>query len=306
MFFRGSWLIAMAGILLLGPAGCLVESVCYNDADCPAGRVCRAGKCKDLCESDDDCASGEYCERSTGKCVEAECFQDSDCQLGFNCQEHKCIELGELRCPEDMVSIRDMFCMDTYEASRPDATDSLFGENQSRATSRAGVLPWFPVDLPTASQACQNAQKRLCTIQEWVPACRGEQDTDYTYGNDFEPITCNSIDTYCYCGPGTVCENEDPCPFPHCRDVCEAHFHVMPTGSFPDCVNSWGVYDINGNVWELTTAEDGLEHFHGGAYNCIDSEMLHRCDFDASAAVSAKGFRCCSDGERVENGEGGS
>jgi Cys-rich repeat protein len=306
LYLRSFLLIGVAGTLLPGPVGCLVESTCYNDADCPSGRVCRAGKCRDLCESDEECASGQYCERSTGKCEEAECYQDSDCQLGFLCREHHCVEAGELLCPEDMVSISNLFCMDIYEASRPDADDISPGEDQSRATSRAGVKPWYPVDLATASQACLDAQKRLCTVQEWVPACRGEQNTDYTYGNDFDPVICNSIDTYCFCEPGSVCEDQDPCPFPHCWDICQAHVHVMPTGSFPDCVNSWGVYDINGNVWELTTADDGLLHFHGGAYNCLDSETLHRCDYDASAGVSAKGFRCCSDGERLENGDGGS
>jgi formylglycine-generating enzyme required for sulfatase activity len=93
------------------------------------------------------------------------------------------------------------------------------------------------------------------------------------------------------------------CPYPHCYNQvsnegggpCGAAFRVMPTGSFPDCVNAYGVYDINGNVWEIVDTDDGLEHFRGGAYNCGDSEMLHKCDYDATWGPSAKGFRCCKD-----------
>jgi formylglycine-generating enzyme required for sulfatase activity len=57
------------------------------------------------------------------------------------------------------------------------------------------------------------------------------------------------------------------------------------------------VYDINGNVWELADTNDGLEHFRGGAYNCSDSEALHRCDHDGTWGPSARGFRCCKDPE---------
>jgi len=71
---------------------------------------------------------------------------------------------------------------------------------------------------------------------------------------------------------------------------CGAAFKVQPTGSFPDCTNEYGVYDINGNVWELDSSSDG--HYRGGAYNCSDSEYLHRCTF-FSKNISAKGFRCC-------------
>ncbi|MCU0694734.1 MAG: hypothetical protein MUF54_25430 [Polyangiaceae bacterium] len=52
---------------------------------------------------------------------------------------------------------------------------------------------------------------------------------------------------------------------------------------------------MSGNVWELADTQDGVEHFRGGAYNCADSEALHRCDHDGTWGPSAKGFRCCKD-----------
>ena len=70
--------------------------------------------------------------------------------------------------------------------------------------------------------------------------------------------------------------------------------HAMPTGSFPGCTNEYGAYDLNGNVWELVDNGTVSGEFRAGAYNCIDSERLHKCDF-AATSISAKGFRCCRD-----------
>ena len=68
-----------------------------------------------------------------------------------------------------------------------------------------------------------------------------------------------------------------------------------PTGNSPNCASDYGVYDLNGNVWEVVDHGDNKEHFRGGAYNCYNSEQLHRCDYDADWGPSAKGFRCCKD-----------
>jgi hypothetical protein len=45
-------------------------------------------------------------------------------------------------------------------------------------------------------------------------------------------------------------------------------------------------------VWELVDDGTPQGHFRGGAYNCIDSETLHRCDY-VGTNILAKGFRCC-------------
>jgi hypothetical protein len=261
-----------------------------------------AGKCKSTCVDDADCDAFEYCETTTGQCRPAECFEDPDCDPGMVCLDHHCVPEGELSCPDDMVPIRNRFCMDIWEASRPDATESQFGTDESIATNRPSVMPWYTrrLDPAVARAACQAAGKRLCALDEWITSCRGQADTDYAYGDDFDPVICNSIDTYCVCEEPSPCAGEDPCPFPHCYDVCGANLRPEPTGSFPGCVNSWGIFDLNGNVWELADSDDGQLHFRGGAFNCIDSEALHRCDHDGTWGPSAQGFRCCSDGERGE------
>ncbi len=197
-------------------------------------------------------------------------------------------------CPPDMTPVPGA-CMDIYEASRDDATETSAGTSVV-ASSRAEVLPWQPVDLPTARSGCEAAGKRLCRLDEWVFGCRGPDWTVYSYGDDYDPLICNGIDTYCDCSG--ACGEQAACPYPHCYQTCGAAFRVMPTGSFPDCTNTYGLFDINGNVWELADSDDGLDHFRGGAYNCSNSESLHRCDHDGTWGPTARGFRCCKDPEQ--------
>ena len=252
--------------------GCVVREVCYSDTDCEGARVCdlATGSCGWACETDAQCADGLTC-------------QDHECVL-------VCLDVPRV-CPADMVPVCGTYCIDVWEASRPDATADSQGTDSSVATSRPGVMPWYSGDAAgmnqqIASAACAAAGKRLCATWEWRLVCRGPDDLDYAYGDSYDPLICNGIDTFCDCDP-----------YPHCYDDCGASFHALPTGSFPACTNAWGTYDINGNVWELVGTDDGRDHYRGGAYNCGDSERLHACDYDAAWNPSAKGFRCCADGE---------
>jgi len=202
---------------------------------------------------------------------------------------------------------RVTFCIDRHEASRSDATEFLAGVSDI-PSSRPGVLPWFVrpwdgrLELDAARAACARAGKRLCTPDEWFSTCTGPRGLVYTYGDDYEADACNGIDAFCRCDtPG--CAWMDECPTPHCRNqrspdgdlVCLSSFHVMPTGSFERCTNEHGVSDINGNVWEVVDYGDDRRIFRGGAYNCGDSERLHRCDHIGDWEPSAQGFRCCKD-----------
>ena len=185
-------------------------------------------------------------------------------------------------CPPDMALVdygNIRFCIDRYEASK----ETLGGVDIARSV--AGATPWFSINnIETARNGCDAAGKRLCSTAEWVETCGGPEGLEYSYGDDYDPATCNGIDTYCNCEP-----------YGGCYWDCGASFHVMPTGSFPDCTNSYGIFDINGNVWEILDSSDGVMHFRGGAYNCGDSEALHKCSYEATWNPSARGFRCCMD-----------
>lgn len=331
------WILFFAGFLggVLIVPHCLVESVCYDDSDCPPGQFCDKlqGKCLNRCKSDEDCPEGSVCNLSTGKCNPVQCQRDGDCDRGLQCEDGLCVFCDPFRCnpvkcevdaqcaagfscvggrcvaeglacPQGMVSIGDEFCIDVYEASRADATESKEGRDSSRALSRAGVMTWIlsndadrTLDENTrALRACEAAGKTLCTENMWYRVCVGPQKLAYAYGEAYDPVICNGIDKFCSCTGASPCAGHDPCPYPHCYYDCprNTYFHLEPTPTDPRCTNEYGIFDINGNLWEHVKGGDGTR-IRGGAFNCGDSVTLHRCDYiPAIWTPSARGFRCCS------------
>lgn len=275
MLPRTPWVVSaltLFALIQVLPAGCQVDSVCYSPEDCP---------------------DGQFCDTRSGQCVEGECRVDADCGPNFVCEDRRCVPAGTgpLECPEGMVPIEEAYCIDVYEASRPDATELDAGSDGSYATSRPGVIPWRVPSNQEAQQACSAAGKDLCTEAEWTSACRGPEGLAYAYGNRYDPSICNGIDTFCYCDANPC--RWLPCPFPYCYEACGADFHLLPTGTLPGCTNAYGLFDINGNLWEHVKGGDG-RRIRGGAYNCADSKSLHRCDYiPATWTPTAQGFRCC-------------
>jgi formylglycine-generating enzyme len=286
-------------------SGCFVKSACYNDADCSEGKWCyiepgaKNGACIHMCESDDDCEDNYLCDEVTGRCNQPECMVDENCNDGFICNDdHRCEAMAELqfRCKEGMVPVERSFCIDIYEASKPDATETSEGQDSSYATSRYNVIPWLVANNAEADAACRAAGKILCTEEQWEMACMGPDETEYAYGDDYNPSICNGIDTFCRCDDDDPCGEVKPCPFEYCYGTCGASFHRTPTGSFEYCTNGYGVYDINGNLWEHVLNGDQTR-IRGGAYNCKDSKKLHRCSYiPGNWTPSAPGFRCCHSG----------
>lgn len=231
----------------------------------------------------------------------ASCDDGDPCTAPDRCLDGLCVGGAQdpCVCPEGMV-VADGFCIDQYEASRPDATPWSMGGDTSRATSREGVIPWFPIERAAALVACEAAGKRLCTVDEIGTACAGPEGRTYPYGDTYVAEACNGIDAFCYCDSGP-CATAPTCPYPRCYDRapdgsaggCGAAFGVRPTGSFPGCVNAYGAYDLSGNVWELVDLGTATSWYRGGAFNCLDSESLHRCG-GLYQGISARGFRCCA------------
>lgn len=229
------------------------------------------GCVRERCYVAGDCDAPKTCSES-GICI-FECTVDADCSTAFYCNAHQCRPRAvatSFSCPSDMVKAADAFCIDKYEASKPDAAPDDDGVDGSRATSVFGVLPWRVENNAAAQAACTAAGKRLCEAAEWQIACEGPNETTYAYGNQYNPTVCNGIDTF-----------------------GRSAFHLMPTGSFQECTNPWGLFDMNGNLWEHT-ANGTDATIRGGAYNCSDSASLHRCDYiPGTWTPSARGFRCC-------------
>jgi hypothetical protein len=180
-------------------------------------------------------------------------------------------------CPDDdamTLIVRDgmtPFCVDLYEASRPDATLSSPGStNDAGATSRHAVIPWFGIGLDAATAACATAGKRLCTPAEWTEACGGPLAFLYQYNaTSYEANTCNGADT----------------PDPD---------SVGPTAARLNCVSPEGPRDMSGNLEEWV--DGGTTR--GGSFG--DTMIELRCTGlgespDPVSPGNAVGFRCCVD-----------
>ena len=297
---------ALLGLAAFGAlsSACLVDGVCYSLDDCPSGKDCnRAGCCvhpDGECNRREDCISSQVCDIVAGRCLNGDCIRDQDCDPNYVCEQRRCKPkgTGPLECPEDMVSVEDAFCMDIYEASRSDATEDSMGHDNSTAVSRPGVIPWYtnPMSgdvLTLYELACQTAGKRLCSRQEFFSACSGPDDSTYVFGNAFDREICNCVDTFCddYCEEHGIpnCNTSANCGYTY------NSFRIQPTGTFPGCTNSYGTFDLCGNVWEIVPSVEDSRGYEvrGGAFNCASARNRLACGFNAGWTDLYAGFRCC-------------
>jgi len=169
---------------------------------------------------------------------------------------------------------------------------------EPKAVSRKGVTPNGYVSGVQAGEACRNAGKRLCTIEEWKTACRGEQNRQFPYGDKYQQGKCN---VFREAHPGAILHD----------DVTTGHtdprlnlvtFKGKPllrkTGETPECKSQWeddGVYDMVGNLDEWV--DDAHGSFAGGFYSrsaregCERSTKAHPNIY----ADYSTGVRCCAD-----------
>ncbi|MEO7037801.1 MAG: SUMF1/EgtB/PvdO family nonheme iron enzyme [Polyangiaceae bacterium] len=239
------------------------------------------------------------------------------------------------RCPAEMVDIRGRYCIDRYEVTLvdekqgrrlspyyhptraqtaaslkewtayargqtlavPSPPDFQLAEDfEPRAESRAGVTPNGYLSGNLAAVACRNAGKRLCTIDEWVFACRGEAARKFPYGDHYEEGVCN---VFREAHPGQILHGDMSIGHLDPRlnlVVGPAGPLLRKTGATTTCRSTWGndaVYDMVGNLDEWVDADRGA--FLGGFYSrstregCDSKVSSHpRAYFDYSL-----GTRCC-------------
>lgn len=98
--------------------------------------------------------------------------------------------------------------------------------------------PVVHVTLEDALAYCEWADRRLPTEAEWEAAAQGENtDAIFTWGNDAELLNSNA--------------NTWQGVFPVKNESIDGFEFISPVKSYPE--NSIGLYDITGNVWELTS-----------------------------------------------------
>ncbi len=169
---------------------------------------------------------------------------------------------------------------------------------EPRAVAKRGAVPNGYTSGKLAAIACQNAGKRLCTLDEWRTACRGEKDQPFPYGEKYEQNRCN------------VFREGHPAAELH-NDASKGHSDprlnlvkiggkslLRRTGETTACASVWeddAIYDMVGNLDEWIDDPEGT--FVGGFFSrskkdgCASTITGHPFEYyDYSL-----GTRCCSD-----------
>jgi len=179
-------------------------------------------------------------------------------------------------CPADMEAIEGKFCVDRFEAS----TVEVRGDGSTvphspfapvtglrvRAVSKKAVYPQAYISRNEAEAACKEANKRLCTDNEWLTACKGPSGTTFPYGNARKAGYC--VDTnrisplnQLFASLGGARYYTEPMNDPRLNQIPGT---LAATGSFGRCTNSFHVFDMVGNVHEWTSDPAGT--FRGAYY----------------------------------------
>ncbi|MBN2197081.1 MAG: SUMF1/EgtB/PvdO family nonheme iron enzyme [Polyangiaceae bacterium] len=202
---------------------------------------------------------------------------------------------------EVTVAPTPTFFIYAYEASRPDASDTLAGFDDDRACAKAGAVPWTTVSRADAQAACAAITDsagdplRLCTQDEWRLACRAGADAPAS-GDLWSYATEPS--TYVV----GACNDEDYQTVPNLW-VTGFDSDGAANGAISRCRSSFGtssIFDLSGNIaeWTSLTSDPVYAYVMGGSY--ASQGRGTACDMTFGVQVSTLttfdiGFRCCAD-----------
>jgi hypothetical protein len=159
-------------------------------------------------------------------------------------------------------------CVDQFEA---------YLEDGGVAVSASGSIPVNYINATDAANACLAASKRLCTDAEWLAACQGAGSAPrvFPYGDTYQPHACSGLDH---------------------RDAGVVGL-LQPTGSLTDCKTPEWVFDLSGNVAEITAESASTTYVRGGSASLSQADLTCLAVAVGSSGAQEVGFRCCRDPE---------
>jgi hypothetical protein len=183
-------------------------------------------------------------------------------------------------------------CKDGSNTAIPSAPTGVTLD-KTRACSTASRVPWFNVTPIEAEQTCSTLGGHVCTVADWQTACRVNNSCLWGY----DPIGA------CKTGYNPVTQTT------FCNLGVSYQGGLLSTASsnLKHCSSDWsslqgnpastGIFDITGNLREITRSSITDYRLMGGAFN-TDSELGATCDFSFYSVVSGfrlfdTGFRCC-------------
>jgi len=174
------------------------------------------------------------------------------------------------------------FCIDRFEAP-----------------NRPGEKPLVMQSANDAEAWCTAKRKRLCTEDEWISACEGEERRTYPYGSTHVDGRCNDDQRWRTVDEAIL----GKWPSAQAQAHVDELYQAVPSGAKPQCASEDGVRDLTGNVeeWVVRTREHANAWpylligcywagcYGGGKPTCHSTNNAHGPEF----RYYETGFRCC-------------
>ncbi len=230
------------------------------------------------CPADMALVEGDYCSRVEHECLSS--WYDKSNKKTV-CERFS----GKSTCVGTRTPKR--FCIDRYEWP-----------------NKKGERPEVMNRFHQAEVKCAAVGKRLCTESEWTMACEGPKLKPFPYGFERNVAVCH----------GDVMWDSPNMTLVARRDKRELArlWKGVRSGSQPECVSDYGVYDLTGNADEVVSSETFTSDFRG-KYDSVHTGgpwykgVRNQCrpkiyTHDEGFYYYFLSFRCCAepDGQKTD------
>lgn len=270
-----------------GPPGPSAQPTAAPDLAADAGSDAATGVDAGDAGEDGDAATAQSGPPPPAACPEDMVLVDGDyctdlsmtCLKSWFATSNKKIICEEFQQPTKCVGekVKKRYCIDRYEYP-----------------NKKGVRPEVMNNFYHAQVLCAQQDKRICTETEWTMACEGPEYKPYPYGYVRDATKCNGDRPYGNPSKEKLWK----------RDAAEIErlWQGVVSGSQPQCVSDYGVYDLPGNADELAASErfDDRKYDNvttgGPWYKGVRNQCRPKIyDHDEGFQYYYLSFRCCKE-----------